>query len=326
MQTKKRAKPIQFGRQEVVSTKESADETKEVIEKGDTEIIVSVKEEEVEARIHTRGATEHREDEVQEEVGEEAAEKKDAAVLTKEQLALQNEEYLRLTEEKENADQDSSMGGNDKSESAAAMESDEEESAIDSESEQVEKPRLIPHDPNSFAFTEGEDIPTEKKHSFLFFFFIAFVAFLVGLGGIAGGYSLVKDHHFTLPSLSSIPFLSEATPTNEPTPITSPTPKEVDLSAYTIRILNGSGITGQAATLKTALTDAGYTVGETGNADSSDYTQTVISAQTNVEQAYLQKLEELLKKTYQVDSTVKTIPSVGDSQVTVTIGSETAAK
>lgn len=50
----------------------------------------------------------------------------------------------------------------------------------------------------------------------------------------------------------------------------------VDKESFEITVRNGSGITGGATTLAQILTDAGYTVAETGNADSYVYTETLV--------------------------------------------------
>ena len=50
----------------------------------------------------------------------------------------------------------------------------------------------------------------------------------------------------------------------------------VDKESFEITVRNGSGITGGATSLAQILTDAGYTVAETGNADSYVYTETLV--------------------------------------------------
>ena len=78
--------------------------------------------------------------------------------------------------------------------------------------------------------------------------------------------------------------------------------------------------------VKTSLTTAGFKVTTTGNADNSDYTKTQISAKKSVDPAFLAKLEDELKKTFVVDTTVATLPSAPSTpnDVTVTLGKSTA--
>lgn len=66
---------------------------------------------------------------------------------------------------------------------------------------------------------------------------------------------------------------AEVTPTSTQT---TPTPTAVpEKNSFTIRILNGNGVTGDAAKLKKELTDKGFTVGDTGNAKLK-YTKTQV--------------------------------------------------
>ncbi|MDT0275122.1 LCP family protein [Blastococcus goldschmidtiae] len=60
-----------------------------------------------------------------------------------------------------------------------------------------------------------------------------------------------------------------ATPTSEAPPAATP-------SEVTVEVFNGSGTPGLAGTAADALTEAGFVVGSTGNADSMDYTRTEI--------------------------------------------------
>lgn len=77
------------------------------------------------------------------------------------------------------------------------------------------------------------------------------------------------------PSSSATPSPS-ATPSSNPTASPTPDPK----SSLKIRILNGTTIAGKAATAKTTLTKAGYTVRLIGNASAQNYTSSIIYYQT----------------------------------------------
>ena len=69
---------------------------------------------------------------------------------------------------------------------------------------------------------------------------------------------------------------TKATPTKKPTPT-----KEATSSANTkgliVRVLNGSGISGRAASLAEYLEGLGYEIGGTGNADNPDYDKSTIT-------------------------------------------------
>ncbi|HSA84364.1 MAG TPA: LytR C-terminal domain-containing protein, partial [Patescibacteria group bacterium] len=97
-----------------------------------------------------------------------------------------------------------------------------------------------------------------------------------------------------------------------------------DLSAYSISVLNGSGISGEAASLRTQLEDAEFVVDSVGNADTSDYTRTEVFAKEGVSEAYLNTLIKELEKTYEVNSVTETLDESESVDVEIIIGSTRA--
>lgn len=149
------------------------------------------------------------------------------------------------------------------------------------------------------------------KGSFLMFLLICFFfGFLLGV--VVMFLLSVREKAVT----ESQQTTSEITPTITPT--ATPTPS-VDLSAYTITIQNGSGISGEAARAKEKLEAAGFTVASTGNADTSDYQTTVISAKDAVSKYFLDKLKETLGSSYTLGE-IKQMVDTQDSDVIVIIG------
>lgn len=107
-----------------------------------------------------------------------------------------------------------------------------------------------------------------------------------------------------------------------PTPIeVTPTPKEADKSAYTITVLNGSGVGGAAATVETLLTDEGYTVDTIGNADNATYEKTVIQAKESVNVIWLGALRAFLETTYIVGDN-EVLEEDAGADVVVIVGSK----
>ncbi len=92
--------------------------------------------------------------------------------------------------------------------------------------------------------------------------------------------------------------------TPSPTIIPSPT-KTIDLTKYTIEVQNGSEVAGEASRQKTSLESEGFTVSSIGNADKSDYTDTIIKAKKEVDKDYIAKLKNFLESAF----------TVGDTQV-----------
>jgi len=105
-----------------------------------------------------------------------------------------------------------------------------------------------------------------------------------------------------------------AAPTTKPTAGPS-----ASLSKYKIKILNGSGIKGEAGKVQTLIEAAGFTVLSTGNAATYDYTKTQITLKTGIDPDFVSILVATLKKSYQLEDP-KTVSSQ-TNDVTVTVGS-----
>jgi hypothetical protein len=90
-----------------------------------------------------------------------------------------------------------------------------------------------------------------------------------------------------------------------PTPVVTVEPtKTVDLSQYEIEILNGSTVNGEAGRQKTNLEEEGFTVSSVGNADNTDYTDTVIKAKKEVSADFVNKLTTTLESSFTVTKEV----------------------
>lgn len=111
-----------------------------------------------------------------------------------------------------------------------------------------------------------------------------------------------------------------------PVPVSSPTPTptkvEIDKSQYSIKILNGSGITGEAGRARTYLEDEGYKVSTVGNADRFDYQASVLEAGKDVNEDFLTGLKIFISKKYLLEKAVETATGVKD--VTLIIGESKA--
>jgi len=138
--------------------------------------------------------------------------------------------------------------------------------------------------------------------------------FLLGaiLGGIVFYEKGVANTQIATPIPTTIPIVT-VTPTASPS-------ASVDLTKYSISILNGSGIPGEAGKAKTLLTGAGFKVGTTGNAATYNFTKTIIKAKTTVDANFVSALSTALGKTYVVDTT-QTLATSSANNVQVVIGS-----
>lgn len=141
---------------------------------------------------------------------------------------------------------------------------------------------------------------------------------LLLLGALLGGIifyqkSINSQNSEVVPSPSPN---EQVTPTS--TPLASPA---ASLSKYSINIMNGSGISGEAGKAKTLVEGAGFKVGKTGNASTYDFTKTIIKAKTTVEKDYLDALNKALGKNYTVDSAVQSLSSSSSDDVQIILGS-----
>lgn len=124
--------------------------------------------------------------------------------------------------------------------------------------------------------------------------------------------------------LKFIPSSSTPTVTQKPIPSVTPTPKKVDTSLYKIKVLNGSGIIGEAGRIKGLLEKEKFTVSDVGNAQGYDYEDTIIQVKKDIDKEYLGKLKLALSKTKQLgDSEVLSSGVVED--VVVIVGSKSAS-
>lgn len=105
------------------------------------------------------------------------------------------------------------------------------------------------------------------------------------------------------------------------TPSPTPTAAEVKKDEFTIKILNGSGVVGEAGRAKTLLEDAKFKVDSTANADKYDYEETVIQAGSAVSDAWIEQLTKELEGKYTVKGTVEELGKDEDTDVVVIVGS-----
>lgn len=144
---------------------------------------------------------------------------------------------------------------------------------------------------------------------YLKIFIIIIIIALVG----GGGYFYWQSR-----TASTASETEEMTPTPEEEP--TPTPEEVDRSEFTIEILNGSGIAGEAGRAQELIEGDDFVVDSTGNADNYDYEETVIQASSDVPDAWIDELISSLERNYTVQTRVDDIEGDTSSDVVVIIG------
>jgi len=128
---------------------------------------------------------------------------------------------------------------------------------------------------------------TPAKKNFMWpILFVVFLALAMLTGIFVYKKGMINDKKVNVVTLS-------------PTPTLTPKPtKTVDLTKYEIEILNGSGVDGEAGRQRDFLKAEGFTIAAVGNADNSDYTETIIQAKEEVDKDFITKLKNVLEDTF----------------------------
>lgn len=107
-----------------------------------------------------------------------------------------------------------------------------------------------------------------------------------------------------------------------PSPTTAPQPtRAVDLTKYEIEIQNGGGVSGEAGRQQAVLETEGFTISSIGNADNSDYTDTIIKAKAEVDKEFIAKLKTFLNSSFTVGA-AETLSESSSVPVVVIIGTK----
>lgn len=156
----------------------------------------------------------------------------------------------------------------------------------------------------------NEDKSAEKKNLLL----PILVIVLLGIAVLGGLFIYRQNFSKKIEKIKEVSL--------SPTPIEKATPKPLDLSKFTIEILNGSGIEGAASSQKSDLESIGFKVATIGNADNGDYTTTLIQAKKDVDKAFLDKLRTTLEESLEVST--EELDKDAKTDIVIIIGSEKA--
>ncbi len=121
----------------------------------------------------------------------------------------------------------------------------------------------------------------------------------------------------TSPVPSPSPFV-ESSPVTESTSSSTPT---LDKSSVKVKVLNGSGVTGKAATVKTLLESAGWTVGSIGNADNSDYKTTEVKVKDSAK-SFLDAIVRDLSDKYSAGPSSNSLEASDSADIVVVVGAK----
>lgn len=127
------------------------------------------------------------------------------------------------------------------------------------------------------------------------------------------------------------PFVTKASPTPSPSPFEQTAPisesspsssvESLDKSSVKVKVLNGSGVTGKAATVKVLLESAGWSVAAIGNADNSDYKTTEVKVKDSAK-SFLDAIVKDLSDKYSAGSSSKGLEASDSADIVVIVGTK----
>lgn len=161
------------------------------------------------------------------------------------------------------------------------------------------------------------DNAPKNKHLFLIIGIV-----LICIAIIGGGLFYLRAKTAKEEAKKEQPAITPITPTSyiSPSPSASKSAVFLDVSTYTIKVLNGSGIKGEASKVKDILEQEKFNIEDIGNADNANYEKSVISAKKEISSKFLDKLKAVLEETYVLDPN-KELPDSEKVDVIVIIGS-----
>lgn len=164
----------------------------------------------------------------------------------------------------------------------------------------------------------GSDGGSNMFKKIIFRVIVLLVVFLLGM---AVGGLIVYRVDFVSSNKTASSEKADLKESEEVLPTSTPTEVPVDLEKYKIEVLNGSEVKGAAGELNEELSDEGFNMLPAGNATSSSFAKTVVSAKDEVDKKFLKTLEDFLSKSYTlvVDQDLNTD---SDADIVVTIGAE----
>lgn len=186
------------------------------------------------------------------------------------------------------------------------------------------------------SMQEGKSSSTLKLLAFMIV-----TAVILGLLIFTAGSFLAgeNDENDDVPQITILPTSSRADPTEEPIPTKSeattpsvtpkvtaektPSPtRAANKSSLTVEILNGSGVKGAAGKMSTALTNAGYNVSRTGNADAFDYTGVSVNIKKSKSILLDQLKKDLSAADYIVTESTSVLSEASTADAVIILGVE----
>jgi LytR cell envelope-related transcriptional attenuator len=164
---------------------------------------------------------------------------------------------------------------------------------------------------------EGE---VKKKGQGFFKIFLIILTVLSLFAVIAGGFYLYQKNLSNKGTQKEETNEAIVTETPSASPTQAPETTKLDYSKYSLQIMNGSGVPGEAGKAKDLLTDYNFKSVVTGNASSYGFEQTVISLKEGIPDQVFTDLSKSLNSTYDVKSTKEVLNDSSNFDIVVTVG------
>ncbi len=186
------------------------------------------------------------------------------------------------------------------------------------------------------SMQEGKSSSTLKLLAFMIVTAVILGLLIFTAGSFLAGES---DENKDAPQITILPTSARVDPTEAPSPtkdeeITpSVTPKvtvektpsvtgAIKKSLLTVEILNGSGVKGAAGKMSAALSNAGYNVSRTGNADAFDYTGVSVNIKKSKSAELNQLKKDLSAADYIVTESTSALPETSTVDAVIVLGVE----
>lgn len=148
---------------------------------------------------------------------------------------------------------------------------------------------------------------------------VIFLISLVVVGGAVFYFASLKENKEKEVKSTPEPFVVQETKEEgvvEATPSGTPKEEVVDKKSVSISVLNGTGITGEAAYLQDKLEALGYTDIKVGNAPKQDYVETVVKFSSSLSKSVVDEIVAELKKIYKEVKTQTGVAGSYDIEIT----------
>jgi len=111
---------------------------------------------------------------------------------------------------------------------------------------------------------------------------------------------------------------SNSSPT--PTPVISPTPTVIPNNSLKIKVLNGSGMAGQAGTVTQLLAKNNFSIADTGNASNFNYDQTQVQTKASVPVTVVAQITQSLQSDFDPSILTEKLPESSEFDIIITTG------